>query len=518
MNLVKDTVLINEPVHQDFAEIAVEGDIIVPDVKPDILKILQVDAISAINKKEIQSGRMTVSGKVNLKILYIPDKADESVKSIITSFDFSHRTENQNIDENMRITAECDISKVDFTLLNSRKLNVKTTVAIESHIFCSKELDITVDVENDTCTEISKKPVNIHNVLANSEEEFVIKDSIEVPSGKMSIRDILKIDYRITDKEMKVVTGKVVAKGCVNACILYIGESGNIEFMELDIPFTEVFSVPDITEDVSCEINYNISDMYYEVCEDSDGDMRVINLEFLINAQIKACRNLCLDIVDDFYCPGLDTKITHTSHTLNSIACQTGTQNAIREIIPVESGLPQIVGVYNVITKAYITRTAIENGKIIAEGVIDCYILYLSDNIDNPVFSFKKEIPFSYLLDAPNCTSNMNCELSAEVEHTSYSLNMANEVELRCILALNAVVLDEKDIDIITDAQICELSEADRCGIVIYFVQKGDSLWKIAKRYHVAMEDIIKLNNIDPNAQLMIGQQLIIPACRKKSA
>lgn len=516
MNLVKDSILINEVAGQNSCEVNVEGDIIVPDVKPDILKILQVEATSNVTNKEIQNGRMNLSGKVNLKILYIPDKADESVKSILTSFDFSHQIENQNLTEDMHNVVECDVSNVNFRLINSRKLHIKTTVALEDTVFCNKSLDVITDIDSDTYTEINKKPLNICNSVAATEEEFSVKDSVEIPSGKMSIREILKIDYRISDKELKPVTGKIVAKGTVNVCILYVGDNNNIEFMEFDIPFTEVFSAPDVNDSTQCEINYNVNDMYYEIAEDSDGDKRIVNLEFLITAQINACENMNIDIVNDFYCPGLETKIERQSYTLNNIVYQTCSQNNLREIIAIDNNSPQIVGVYNVITKAYITKTSLEHNKLYVEGIIDCYILYLSDNTDNPVFSYKKEIPFNYLLDAPNCTDDMDCIVTADIEHSSYSLNMANEVELRCILNICAKITEQKNINLISDYELAELNNDAKMGIVIYFVQKGDTLWKIAKHYHVALDEIIKLNNLDPNAQLMIGQQLIIPVSRKK--
>ena len=54
-------------------QVLVDEDIIVPDVKPDILKILQLDAVSCITNKEITNGRVNVTGRVDLKILYIPD-------------------------------------------------------------------------------------------------------------------------------------------------------------------------------------------------------------------------------------------------------------------------------------------------------------------------------------------------------------------------------------------------------------------------------------------------------------
>ena len=45
----------------------------------------------------------------------------------------------------------------------------------------------------------------------------------------------------------------------------------------------------------------------------------------------------------------------------------------------------------------------------------------------------------------------------------------------------------------------------------IYIVQAGDSLYSIAARFSVSIDDLLAVNGItDPN-QLAVGQQLIIP-------
>lgn len=44
----------------------------------------------------------------------------------------------------------------------------------------------------------------------------------------------------------------------------------------------------------------------------------------------------------------------------------------------------------------------------------------------------------------------------------------------------------------------------------IYIVQKGDSLWGIAQKYNISVDDLIRYNNL-PTLTLQIGQQLLIP-------
>ncbi|KGX91848.1 LysM peptidoglycan-binding domain-containing protein [Pontibacillus marinus] len=48
-----------------------------------------------------------------------------------------------------------------------------------------------------------------------------------------------------------------------------------------------------------------------------------------------------------------------------------------------------------------------------------------------------------------------------------------------------------------------------------YVVKSGDVLWKIAQMYDVTVDQIVKENNLDPNDYLKIGQTLTIPTSKK---
>lgn len=45
----------------------------------------------------------------------------------------------------------------------------------------------------------------------------------------------------------------------------------------------------------------------------------------------------------------------------------------------------------------------------------------------------------------------------------------------------------------------------------IYIVEKGDSLWSISRKYNVTVEDLINANNLN-DLTIYIGQELIIPS------
>ena len=44
----------------------------------------------------------------------------------------------------------------------------------------------------------------------------------------------------------------------------------------------------------------------------------------------------------------------------------------------------------------------------------------------------------------------------------------------------------------------------------MHIVSEGDSLWRLAKKYNLEVIDLARMNNIDVNSYLQLGQQLTI--------
>lgn len=512
MELVKETVTVNQVCCKGSVKAAVDEDIIVPDVKPDILKILQLDASASVTAKSVSDGKATASGRVDLKILYIPDSERESIKSIITAFDFVQNVDSKDIGSGMTAVITANVDNAEFSLINSRKLRVKVTVGVDYEIVEEKNIEIAVDAENSNSAEILKDSIALQNCVGLAENEFTLNENIEIPASQTAINEILKTDARITDTEYKTVTGKIIAKGAANVSVLYTDDENKIRFMEAEIPFTEVFECEDASDDTICDIEYCVTDISSKVAEDSDGDRRVVEIEITVCAQIKATENVEVSMISDCYEPFMKTELQKEETELEEVIARPGSQNTIRETIEVSDNTDGVAGVYDVITRPFITNAQLQNGRLLAEGKIEAYILYLTDNTENPVCSVKREIPFSYTLNADtDDTDDLIPEIKAEVKHTAYNLNMAGEIELRCILAIGANIIRKRKIELINDIITESRAEADRRGIVIYFVQPGDSLWEISKRYAVPRADILSFNSMTEEDVPQIGTRLFIP-------
>src|SRR5574341_1315227 len=49
-------------------------------------------------------------------------------------------------------------------------------------------------------------------------------------------------------------------------------------------------------------------------------------------------------------------------------------------------------------------------------------------------------------------------------------------------------------------------------GVTIYVVQRGDSLFEIALRYGLTVDQLAQLNGITDTGNIQVGQRLLVPA------
>lgn len=85
----KENVCINQIVGQKRDEIVVEGDVIVNDIKPDVLSIVSASGIPCVYKKEVMDGKIRLDGSMNTYVIYLADSEDSTVRSINTVLDFT---------------------------------------------------------------------------------------------------------------------------------------------------------------------------------------------------------------------------------------------------------------------------------------------------------------------------------------------------------------------------------------------------------------------------------------------
>ena len=89
IEVLQDNLCINRLIERKKKEITLESSIIVPDIKPDIVKPIDLSGNICIYKKELINGKVKLDGTIDCNIIYLVDSADELVRGLNSNIDFS---------------------------------------------------------------------------------------------------------------------------------------------------------------------------------------------------------------------------------------------------------------------------------------------------------------------------------------------------------------------------------------------------------------------------------------------
>ena len=195
------------------------------------------------------------------------------------------------------------------------------------------------------------------------------------------------------------------------------------------------------------------------------------------------------------------------------LVCRNKNQSSIKEVVQLDSGCPNILQIFRVKGKAHLDDIKIIADKVVTEGVIETNILYIAKSDDTPLYSYKTMVPYRQVIETKGSLPEMDVSVDISVDHIGFNMLSDNEIDLRFTTTFNTHVSEMMEASMIKDIQFIEMEKdiLDKMpSITIYVVQKGDTLWKIAKMYNTSVDEIVALNEIENPDNIYPGQKLLI--------
>ena len=146
-----------------------------------------------------------------------------------------------------------------------------------------------------------------------------------------------------------------------------------------------------------------------------------------------------------------------------------------------------------------------------ADGVLTVSLLYHCENDETPLCMLERGIPFGQMMELRGVAEGDAAAVQLRLDDLDFQMLSEQEGELRAAVTMEAVVLRDETAEIVKDiTPEEETTPSPMAGAVIYMVQPGDTLWKIAKRYRTTVEDILAVNEIENPDLIYPGQKLLI--------
>lgn len=500
-----NTISYDRLVGGEDSQALIENDIIVPEDMPDVINVIAAQGDVVINEVAQGDGKVQVDGELWLNIIYVADKEKKLLKMEKT-IDFTHSLEIDGSDAKCRALVNARVEHVDYSLINSRKLNVKAIISISGRVFEREKKEVVVGIQGGSDIECLKKTIKLSNIVGQNSAETFLKEQVKISDGEPNISKILRTDILIKPEEPKITDNRVVIQGSVHVYILYEGDSRDeYGYEECDLNYANFIEIPGALSYMSAKSYERIIEQNIEVSSDENGDNRIIDIELVLKTEALVVEKDETELPVDIY--GISRDIEPVKETIEAVVDEDRfkSQAIFKENVEFKNSVRKII---DVVAYPVLSDYSLTDGKALLEGIIDYNILYIGDN-GNPM-SFRGEAQFKTFLDVPVYDGELFIDL--KITHISYDIMAMREAELKFVVDATADVFKLGKYDVLVDVKENEeaRSEENRHSITIYMVQKDDELWDIAKRYRTAKEDIIKVNDLK-DERILSGTKLIIP-------
>ncbi len=474
-----------------------DADMIVPDAKSDIAKIISVNAQAAVFGAESSAGRITVTGEVKFNVLYIGDEENGKINSVTKKAPFTHICVCDAAEGEITSIAEGRVKACNFTVVNSRRLRITSSVAVSVKAFFTARKSALVKAEG---AETLEQELPLFSVRIVTSKEISLNETVDIPAGKPHISEILRVGAAVTTAESKVLNNKLIAKGSILVSILYLSDSSVCD-ASLEIPFTEVLECEGISPSLDTDVSISVSSCDITPDTDLSGEYKMINAAIVLSCSILASRKENVTLISDVYLPHGSMRTECAKMRLYSLSDSISEEEFVKESINLASH-PPILRIFDF--SCAVTEVHIGEGGIIS-GFAEAAILYISSDPSNPIASYTGKIPFSHKTAFPVTSAR------ARVNHVSYSITSDDEAEVRLSIVFNLSSGAEETVSFFTSAEEQEYTPPDRPSVIISFVRDGDTLWSVAKKHSIALSELTSANALEHGAALQKGAKLIIP-------
>ncbi len=514
MEIKKETLQLNKQIVKTATNFMVEGDVVASDVHPDIREVLFCDAKAVCDNKTFQDGKLTVTGTVELHILYLPDEKTDStaLKSIVSSLPFAN-TFDVPEGENLRFSTVCETEHVGFHLVNSRKLSVKTIVSLSVLGFLTETVSPICDIEARDI-ETKKQNLKIDMPMVPVVKSITISDLLTVPADFPDIDEIVKTEVRACPDDIKPMNDKVMVKGTLYTYTLYNAYDGDSICVNVShkIPFTEIFEVPGITENHEVSVFFTPVNTISDAKGDLNGDTKIISFSTDLATKICASTTKELQTLDDCYAISATLKTETQGVSLSEYISEEHSEftESFTVKAPEGSSFGDLIFVSS---NPFLKETTKENGMLVVKGTLLSCLLYREAGDSGALKSIVTEAEFAH--KKPFSNEDISAENFVSLLDVTCQKQGNEEVILSSTMSLYTKLTIPATKTILTACEKLDNETEDGAcpALTIYFVQAGDTLWNIAKKYRTSVNKIKSANGLKDDS-LHIGRKLLIPkAC-----
>ncbi len=467
---------------------------IVPDAMPDINRILAAEGTVLLRSKDVTSSRVTVSGVVQMYVLYAPENADAPACCLDLQIPFRASADDQRITENCFVMADIDLSAADARALNPRKILAK--IDLQMCVECFGEFTVSVPcaLEGETDgLETDMRCIEAPVLSVCSEKVFDMSDVMTISSQKRGMRKLLSSALSVLPTGTDTVGQRCVARYAVMIRLVYISEDNELEGETWSEEYSQVFDC-DCT-DGSVGVSVMPTSVYLTPSEDG----RSLTLDLYAVLQYSAAKTRRFEYISDVYSTKNECEFLFEETSIPTAPVRYTAQGLLQTSIHTAAQVSKVI-----CQSIRPCRIASDSG--ICETYVDCDAVCLSDD-GTPVRAKDR------VICRPAAGLECGDIMTAYATDEAYAAASNESVNIRAPITFTSKKYERVTIRCLAKASEDEEAPLSNDGVYPLVVKRygGERIWDLAKKYRSSAPLILSVNGAADSSELQNDQIILIP-------
>ena len=495
---------------RESSQSLLEGDMIVPDSKPDLQELLRCEGKVRLKESRISDDRLSFSGELEVCVLYRAKNGEKplyAMKVLLPVEDFLHM---EGLRKGMEVSLTAETEHLDCRIINDRKIGVKAVIRMDASAEEKKTAMPLTELQGEGVETLIER-LRMERETVTGKDRFTVKEEVTISPSCPELGEILTENISLTEQEIRPMDGKAMVRGNLCIRLLYADEEGNLGSLAEKIPFSGYLEDDNISAKTDLMGQLTVENYKLTPAVDEDGETRLLTVDVTVGAVLQGRETEEISILSDAYGPCGTLSLKKEKITYPVTVAEGKNQFTLQERIRLDEGEEPMLRAEVVWGNVKLSEGNSREDAVEAEGVLTVDILYHCADDGMPVALLSRGIPFTQTMEGKGGSSADEADITLRLDDMDFQMLSETEGELRATLTMEAAVRRLEEAELVTEALWNEAEDGIHgAGAVIYVVQKGDSLWKIAKKYRTTVDNIAAVNELENPELIYPGQKLLI--------
>jgi hypothetical protein len=257
---------------------------------------------------------------------------------------------------------------------------------------------------------------------------------------------------------------------------------------------------------------FDILDCSLTAKRDEDGYCAILCLNMDVETTLEYYRQIHEPCIVDLYHYSKDVEYDMIQKELNCFCGSGATDIPVREIVDIPDRYGKAEQVIYIAGSPKVKSQQGFQGKIMVEGILPVRLVCIGGESGKLPFTIDQELDFRATLDVPECSQGMELDSYAALRELSFDQINNKQIAVNAEIAVSGYAFKKTAPELIHTVRFLERSAEKGAipDIVVYAAKEGDTVWKVAKKYHTPVNRVRSINDLAEHEEIRAGSKILI--------